>query len=733
MNADSPRHRLGLLAIAALSLFGALFARLWFLQLVEGPALEEQVSANAQREVVIPAPRGRIISKDGQVLVDNRESITVAIDSQAYVELDEAEQERVVERLVTALNRPPDPSTGEGVPETTAPAADGVEVDLDPADDAGASDDGDGNGDEADAAPAEPRDPISIEFVERRLDDPRFSRFRPVPIVEDISVEEEIYFHEQADRFPSVVVDRQTVRAYPFGSLVAHVLGYVGAITEDEFEARQDDDGPKSYERSDEIGKSGVEATYEEYLRGTPGQRVYEVDRRNRVVREITALRQDPIPGDDVHLAIDARIQYKTEEALQARILEAEGEGATRQAGSATVLDPRNGQVRAMASYPTYDPASLVGGVSQEDYDALTDPNTKILSNRAIQEAYPAASTFKLATAYAGLQLGVTTPEEVVVDQGAYRLCPGQGQGCLKRNNNNTSYGSIALSTALTVSSNVYFYGVGVDAWSLHQAGGAPEDALQEQIGMLGYGERTGIDLTAEAEGRVPTPDSNEELADRLWEADPANYDNDEEVYRQARRWRAGYNADVAIGEFDTLVTPLQTANAYASLANGQGRLYQPSVLSHVTRTRSEEIVTPFTAEVIREVPYGDDRPTLLEGFERVVRDPQGTAHSVFADLPIDDWPVAGKTGTATVSGDSDRRNNSLFVAYGPTPSPEFVVSVLIEEGGYGGVSAAPAAAMILEPVADGSMWRFEVPPGGAIDAAAALEDATGVGRATAD
>ncbi|CAN5911165.1 hypothetical protein BH23ACT2_BH23ACT2_25790 [soil metagenome] len=731
MNTDSPRHRLGLLAIAALSLFGALFARLWFLQLVEGPALEEQVTANAQRAVVVPAPRGRIISKDGQVLVDNRESITVAIDSQAHAELDEAERERVVERLVTALNRPPDPSTGEGAPDTTVPPNDGIETNLDPADEARDEEASEDVG-VPEATEAVARSPVSIEFVQDRLADQRFSRFRPVPIVDDISVEEEIYFHEQADRFPSVVVERQTVRAYPYGSLAAHVLGYVGAITEDEFDARQDDGGPKAYERSDEIGKSGVEATYEEYLRGEPGERVFEVDRRNRVVREIVSLRRDPVPGNDVHLAIDARIQYKTEEALQARILEAKGEGADRQAGSATVVDPRNGQVRAMASFPTYDPASLVGGISQEDYDALTDPETKILSNRAIQEAYPAASTFKLASAYAGLKLGVTTPEEVVVDQGAYRLCPGQGRGCLKRNNNGTVHGPIELSEALTVSSNVYFYGVGVDVWSLHQDGEAPEDALQEQIEVLGYGARTGIDLTAEAGGQVPTPESNKELADSLWEADPGNYDNDEQTYQDAQRWERGYNADVAIGEFDTLVTPLQTANAYASLANAQSRLYEPSVLSHVTRSRSDEVVAAFDAEIIREVDYGSDRPALRAGFEGVVGDPQGTAHSVFADFP-DNWPVAGKTGTASVGAGSDRRNNSLFVAYGPTPSPELVVSVLIEEGGFGGVSAAPTAAMILEPVADGSMWEFEVPEDGAIDAAAALEDATGIGRSSAD
>ena len=345
-----------------------------------------------------------------------------------------------------------------------------------------------------------------------------------MPLVEDISIEEEIYLREQADRFPSLVVERQTVRSYPYGSLAAHVLGYVGAISEEEFEERETSIPGKPYDKSDNIGKAGVERTYETYLRGRPGRRVYEITRTGRIVRELLDQRIDPLPGDDVHLSIDARIQYKTEEALQAQIVRSE---SPTPYGAATVLDPRNGQVVAMASYPTYDPASLVGGITQDEYAALTKAPEKIMSNRNIQESYPAASTFKLASSYAGYKLGLIAPDQYIDDPGFYRLCEGDGSGCLKRNSGNKRNGSINLAESLTVSSDVYSYRIGHLAWAQRSARGWGDDALQQRIEELGYGSRTGIDLTGEAAGLIPTPESNKAIADTLWERDPANYNND--------------------------------------------------------------------------------------------------------------------------------------------------------------------------------------------------------------
>jgi len=698
MSSENPRHRLGLLAVTALSLFGALFARLWFLQIVEGDTLEQQVTSNATREVITPAPRGRIMDSNNVVLVDNRVTVVVAVDWQQYVKLEDDEQARLLDRLSTTLSRG---RTGD--------------------------------------------DRVTVKFLKRRLNDDRYNHFRPIPVAEDIPVDQEIYFKEQAELFPTVDVERHTVRSYPYGSLAAHVLGYVGSLSSDQWlEFKEANDPDKPYEQSDEIGKAGVEATYEKYLRGTPGRQVFEVDRAGRVVRELRAQRVEPKPGDDVHLSIDARIQYKTEEALQARII---ASGSKTQSGAAVVVDPRNGQVRAMASYPTYDPSQLVGGINQDLWKQLTDPATKALSNRAIQEAYPAASTFKLASSYAGLRLGIITADGVVSDQGVYRLCPGKTSGCEKRNSGGgQAMGPITLATALTRSSDYYFYRIGHLSWLQHTQDGAPEDAMQAEMKTLGYGARSGIDLTGETPGLVPTPQTLRILADSLWNKSHENYDNDPAQWQDARRWKAGYSADVAIGQYDTLVSPLQTAMAYTALANGQGRLYKPSVLSHIAKSNSATVVSGFRADITRTVDWGAWRPALLEGFDGVTQRPGGTAYATFQGFPMDRWPVAGKTGTAEVGDDADqKRDNSLFVGFGPTPDPQFVATVMIEGGGFGSESAAPAVRMIMEPLADGEIsyeggpplaeghTAFELPADGRIDAERAAEDSAAIGKGSAD
>lgn len=752
MSTDNHRHRLGLLAIAALSLFGALFARLWFLQIVEGASASELVSANATRTVIVPAPRGRILDRHNVVLVDNRVSTVVSIDWQKYRDMEEDAQADLLERLSSTLSRIPEAEVeGEAATDGetgTADDATGDEVEGDGTADDGSEPETEADpavdptaviGGDDDAAAGDTR-AISVEFLEKRLNDSRFNHFRPIPVADDIPVETEIYLREQSHLFPNVVVERQTVRSYPYGSLAAHVLGYVGPLSDDQWEKLKEDNDPKKpYEQADQIGKAGVEATYEEYLRGTPGRQVFEVDRAGRIVREMVDRRVEPEPGDDVHLSIDIRIQYKTEEALAAQLARP---GAAAKSGAAVVVDPRNGQVRAMASWPTYDPQELVGGISQDLWDRLTDDETKVLSNRAIQEAYPAASTFKLASSYAGLRMGLIEPDVAVADPGTHQLCnpPRNTDGCLKKNSGGgAGMGYITLDTALTRSSDVYYYKLGEASWYSHTRGGAAEDAFQQEIMGLGYGARTGIDLTGESPGRVPTPESNRTLADSLWERSRENYDNDEASWQDARRWKVGYSADVAIGQFDTLVTPLQTAMAYSSLANAEGRLYQPSVLSHVARSNSATIVKGFEATITRVVDFGGWRQAFLDGFAGVTQQPGGTAYATFQDFPMSTFPVSGKTGTAEVGdGEDQRRDNSLFVAYGPNPDPTLVVSVMIEGGGFGSEAAAPATYMILKPIADGEIVQdqpggFVVPRRGVINADVAAAQADSIGRGSAD
>ncbi|MCB0963219.1 MAG: hypothetical protein KDA98_07950, partial [Acidimicrobiales bacterium] len=642
-------------------------------------------------------------------LVTNRESIVAGIDAQAFEELDDDVADAMLDQLsvVLSLGRTPD-------------------------------------------------EQVTPDDIRAKVADQRYSRLAPVPIAEDITVEDEIYFAEQAADYPSVVVERTTVREYPYGSLAAHVLGYVGPLSDGQWERLQEENDPdKPYVQTDEIGKAGVEAEYEEHLRGVPGRRTYEVDRRGNVVREIASERIDPVPGEDLYLSIDARVQYKAEEALQARLqISYEGREGT-EAGGLVVLDHGTGQVRAMASYPTYDPSELVGGISCPTWrdlqgldragpcgDEMTaeiadlkdqdlDPVPKLI-NRAIQGAYPPASTFKLASAYAALETGIRTPEETIYDPGFERLCEGDGPGCLKRNAGDAEHGAVDLRKALTVSSDVYFYKIGRAAWEQREELG--DDALQQKIAELGYGTRTGIDLPGESPGMLPTPASEAELAQSLYEADPGFYDNDPARAEDAGRWRTGFSADLAIGQ-KVNATPLQTANAYAALANG-GTLYVPSVLEKITEPGNPEaVVVAHQPEVIREIDWGDAYDDFIFGFRGVV-DPtgqnwSGTAVTTFQGFPFGSMPLAGKTGTAQTGKDPDgneRPDNSVFVGFSIGGPTDWVASAMLEYSGSGGSAAAPTVRMVLEPIADGSIYTFQIPGGGEIDAEAAVQSSGVVG-----
>jgi len=707
MTSDNSRHRLGLIAITALSLFGALFARLWFLQIVQGEPLQDAVSSNAERVVIIPAPRGRILDRNSTVLVDNQESIVVAVDVQKYAKLDVADQLRLRQRLAAALSR--------GKPK---------------------------------------KDAVTPKFLAARFNDSRFSPFRPIPVAEGISVDLEIYFREQADRFPSVVVERQTVRRYPYGQLAAHVLGYVGALSPEEYAAAKTHSSDKPYEKTDEIGKSGVEREYEQYLRGVPGRQVYEVDRSNHVVREIKSLRREPKQGDDVYLSLDAKVQYKAEQALQGRLEAARSRSTPAPAGGVVVLDQSNGAVRAMASYPTYNPSDLVGGISKDlwadlqgqtlddkgkperDQDGKIIQGPSKLLNRAISGGYPPASTFKLASGYAALKLGIIDPAQYIQDPGYWRLCQGDGPGCLKKNAGSAAHGSVNLQNALTVSSDVYFYRIGDISWAKAKNGELPEDGMQQHIKELGYGAKSGIDLPAEAPGQVPTPASEAKLAADLYKVDPGYYDNDPEKAKDAGRWRTGYSADLSIGQ-KVVATPLQIANAYASLANG-GTLYRPQILEKVTNANSPTVIKAFKPEVIRTIDWGPARGDFLAGFAGVVgsASPTGTAYRTFSGFPLSSFPLAGKTGTAQTGKDklgNSKPENSLFVAFTLGTGDQYTAAAMLEGAGAGANAAAPTVRLILEPIATGEINAFVVPKGGAIDPSAVAEQSSAIATGGTD
>ncbi|MCU1454862.1 MAG: Penicillin-binding protein 2 [Acidimicrobiales bacterium] len=674
MTSDSSHLRLGVLGIAALSLFGALFARLWFLQIVSGSSYQAVVSATSERTLILPAPRGRILDRNGIEMVVNRASVLVSVDTVALAKMTEDRRTRLLDRLATEITR-----STPGKPATT------------------------------------------VAFLKRRLNDQRFSHLSPVPVLEDAPKDLEILLRERADEFPAVTAGRKTVRSYPYHQLAAHVLGYVGALSDTDWARLQKQNlADKPYVQTDEIGKSGVEARYETYLRGRPGQIVYEVDARGRPVREMTAKRIAPQPGDDVYLSLDAKLQFKTEVALQVSLKRAQAIHSTNgyrvnaTAGGSVVIDPRNGQVLAMASFPTYDPSTLVGGISQEDWLKLTDPSAKVLTNRAIQEAYPPGSTFKLASTYAGLRLGLITPDTVVADPGYFIIpgCTGPPAGCRKNSPslNGGGLGNVSLATALTKSSDVYFYKLGNDIWATHINGALPDDAMQQQVLALGFGAKTGIDLPSEVPGRVPTP---------AWLADFSRTINKDPAAAAANgRWQSGRSIDLAIGQGDMLASPLQIANAYAAFANG-GKLYQPQVVSKITPYQKAGPLRPIPGpKVLRTIDWGPARDVMLTGFEGVTQPGTGgTASLVFKGFDLANFPVAGKTGTAQTGKDPvtnrNKDDNSLFVGFAPASNAQYVAMSMLEHAGAGAEAAAPSVRMIFEPIADGSLAAFQIPDGG--------------------
>jgi penicillin-binding protein 2 len=616
MSPENTRLRMGVLGVVVVSLFAAMLVRLWYLQVLAAPSLRVEAQQNSVRLIVTEAPRGRVLDRNGNILVDNRtvDAVTVSRD-------EVNRNPGLIPRLSTLL----------AVPE---------------------------------------------DDLRKRVEDDRFTIFKPVPVAEDVPKETLIYIREHQEEFPGVGAVQLTRRAYPHGTLAAHVLGYVGEINDRELAPRKS----AGYKVGDTIGKSGVEAAYETDLRGQPQIEKLEVDSKGRVLRTLGV--QPPVQGHDVQLTIDLDLQRLAEESLQ-QGLERSRRAYDRNtakyflttAGSVVVLDPRNGAVVAMASNPTYDPREFVDGISESRFRELQDPAGNFpLNNRVLQGLYAPGSTFKLVSALAALREGVMSPRDTLVDNGSITV-----GGETKRNAGGQINGRIDITRAMTVSSDVYFYEMGKRLWEARGRYGPTP--MQETARDLGMGTPTGIELPFEAGGRIPDAESRKKLHDSNPEAFPT------------RDWYTGDNMNLAIGQGELAITPLQLANAYAVFANG-GTLYAPRVASTVLDVDDKVVrqVEPRVTHTV-ELPPAFRQP-LLAGFQGAIADPDGTAFGAFTGFPLDAFPVAGKTGTAQVSGKQDF---ALFTAFAPASDPRYVVSIVMEEAGFGAQAAAPVARRILE------------------------------------
>lgn len=625
---EGSRVRVSIVGVVVLALFCALFARLWYLQVAGGTQLAAAANANRVRTVTDPAPRGRILDAKGREIANNRVANVVTIDRR----LDPAVRKKVFAELALLLG-------------------------------------------------------TTVAEIDKRLSDARVSPYTPVPVGIDVPIDTLAYIAEHKDAFPGVRAEPRAVRRYPLGSLASHVLGYVGEINEQERAAK-----PKNaYELGDEIGKSGVEKSFEKDLRGKSGKERLEIDVQGRVLKTLSTTK--PVPGHDVQLTLDLDVQNVAESALAEAMTTARQthdasvkdkfENYRAPAGSVVVLDAKTGSVVAMASNPTYDPNTFAGGIPTQTYADYNNPeNHYPLLNRAIQGQYAPGSTFKLVTSLAGLATGLISPGTTVDDKGFIDLGV---EGGRFQNAGNVAHGTVDLPNALTVSSDVYFYEIGRAFWGDFHRNAPTGNAIQDEARTLGFGAPTGIGLSGEVKGRVP---------DSAWKAAVHAERPDAFPYAQ---WLPGDNINLAVGQGDLLVTPLQLATAYETVANG-GTLFTPRLASQVLDLSQKRVrVIPPTPKATVALPEGARR-AIMAGLRGAVQDAKGTAGTVFAGFPFAQQDLAGKTGTAQVVGKQD---TSVFVAINPPDpapdQPQYVVVALIEEGGFGADTAAPIVRRVIE------------------------------------
>jgi penicillin-binding protein 2 len=609
--------RIAILGVLAVTIFCALFFRLWALQVISGERYLEDARNNQIRPYRAPAPRGSILDRNGNVLVSNIPGTLVQLWPAALEGVPEVDRERMLRRLARLLAVP-------------------------------------------------------YKEIRRAVRAGESDPLTPITIQESVSERRINYLLEHQAQFPGVQIAQTHLRDYKQGTIASQILGYVGEVTKEQLDTM----AAKGYAPGDRVGQTGVEATYDQFLRGIPGVgRVY-VDALGRVTsaRQFSQL---PEAGNNIRLTIDAELQKTAEEALEygIRLALEDGEWAAN-GGALVAMDPRNGEILALASNPSFDPSVYVGRVSPKELRALADPSANHPTlNRAVSGVYPPGSTFKPVTALAALQEGLVQPDELIQCTGKEVI-----DGQTFANWDPYANEPMIMTTALAASCDTYFYQVAMRFY-------VREDApLQKWARRMGFGRKTGVELGPESAGLVPTI---------AWKQRYFKTEID-------KIWTSGDSVQLSIGQGDFLATPLQMTRFYALIANG-GKLVEPHVVKSVEEPRKEGelpvVLQPYLMKPPKDV--GLD-PTALrivrEGLYDAAHAPYGTSASIFGSFPV---PIAGKTGTAEkfirIPGYTGLRDQAWWCGYGPYDRPELVVCALIENGGHGGTAAAPAALKVFE------------------------------------
>jgi penicillin-binding protein 2 len=635
-----PNLRLRVVGVAVLILFGVLVLRLWTLQVVEGKSFAAAVSRNQVRVVSIPAPRGEIVDRNNTVLVTNVPQEEILL-SRA-----EAAQHPQIIGMVAAL-----------VGQTP-------------------------------------------QQVQASVNNNRYSPYEPVPVAANVSPATVQYLQTNQAEYPGVSVETVTQRTYPQGGTTGTpILGYLGDISSSYLASHPN----QGYTQGSQVGVSGIEAQYESYLRGVDGRQALSVNADGTVVGTLSS--RGAQIGDTVVLNVDNGLQQAVQNALQQQIMTdrhtldaVDGRVPPAKDGAVIVMNPSNGQVLALASYPSYDLNEWVGGISPANFSALSATGAE--NDYAIEGQYTPGSTFKLVTATAALQAGLITPASSYTDTGTFKIpgCPSPGvtadTGCVLHDDPGDGGGTFNISGALTVSSDAFFYNLGALFWD--QRGQFGDTPIQNTATSYGEGTVTGIDLPGEGQGRIDGFLTRAKLHAEAPKGFP-----------YAPSWFTGDNVEMAFGQGETVLTPIEQAVAYSTFANG-GIRYAPQVASEIVDPVSGKVVKRFAPLATGHVAISPQNySAMLQGFEGVVSNPHGTAYGDFQGFPAS-WNLAGKTGTA--SNQPGLEPNSWFVAWGPNPNPQYLVLAVIDQGGYGAQAAAPLVRNIFNYIASNPVGIVKTP-----------------------
>lgn len=599
------QFRINALLWGIVAVFVFLAGSFWFVQGVQAEKYRGLAEANALREIEIPAKRGLIMDRHGKILADNQPAYSLEIDRVVMKPLLKADKQRKA-KLFAFLG------TVLGLPVQEVAARYDKEA-------------------------------AKVPFT------------RPFPIADDVTMAQVAKVQAQSVAFPEINVTPMQRRNYPYGTMAAHVMGFIGEVSEKELTQK------KALQQGDLIGKRGVELMYDEYLRGRDGAEYWEYDADGRRLSEYGPARRNPIPGDNVYLTVDFELQRRAEQYFV----------ENEMVGAAVALDPRNGEVLAMVSSPAYNPNVYSKRFAPDVYKTILSNPFKIELNRAIQGLYSPGSVFKVVMAIAGLSEGVVDPH-TTFGCGGSGVFFGRRFRCWKRE----GHGAVDVERAMKVSCDIFYYQTGARLGV---------DKIYEHAHKLTFGEISHIDLDGERAGLVPSTE---------WART-----------KQNRKWYPSETISVSIGQGPLIVTPLQVANMMAAVANG-GKVFQPHVVRYVDRVQPDNSYKRFRvpSRVLHEVKLSPDAlKAVRTGLWQVVNEDGGTG----GNTRIPGLDISGKTGTVQVIAQHGwvkaeslpfkYRDHAWFASFAPLNNPQMVVVVFVEHGGHGGADAAPLAKLLYE------------------------------------